>query len=140
MKGFAWSAASVVVLAAFIAAAAPVHAQGLDRASAEALAATLRLLSDPGVRNQTIATDRRAAEIDSRIRAMAASPALTQEFYELAADIFAELARNTRGSERTMSDALERAKADPSAFAATLSPRTLRRLRELAVQLSDVGR
>src|SRR4026207_79998 len=44
--------------------ATPAHSQALDPAAASALAATLRMLADPGQRGQIIATDPAAARAD----------------------------------------------------------------------------
>ena len=60
-----------------------------------------------------------------------------QELYALAAEIFSELASNSGGDVGKMSQALARGTNDPVAFAATLSPATLQRLRELSVKISD---
>jgi hypothetical protein len=120
--------------------AAPLHAQTLDPASADALAATLRMLADPAARGQIIATDPAAAAIDKQVQGMAGSPALVQEVYGLAAEIFADLARNSGGDPRAMSEALDRAKSDPVGFAAMLRPETLQRLRELSSKISDTQR
>lgn len=117
-----------------------VSAQGLDPASAEALSATLRMLTDPSLRNPAIATNPQAGAIDQQVQAMVGAEPLRQEFYALSAQIFEELTRNSGGDVRKMSEALERAKSDPAAFAAMLSPATLQRLRELSIKISDQRR
>ena len=71
---------------------------------------------------------------------MVGSERLRQEFYALAARIFQELTANSGGDVAKMNEALERAKADPAAFAAMLSPQTLQRLRELSIKISDQRR
>lgn len=123
-----------------LAPAAPLHAQALDAASADALAQTLRMLADPAGRSLIIAGDPRAAEIDRQVQGMTGSSELVQEVYRLAAEVFADLARSAGGDAGRISEALERAKSDPAAFAAMLSPQTLERLRELSVRLSDAKR
>lgn len=129
-----------ISLALLLLAANPVLAQGLDQASAEALAQALRLLQEPALRNPAIANDPEARAIDQQIRSMAGSEQLVQEFYGLAAEIMTELTQNSGGDVKKMSEALERGKADPAALAAMLSPRTLERLRELSVKMSDQRR
>ena len=119
--------------------ATPTHSQALDPASADALAATLRMLADPSSRGQIIATDPAAAEIDKQVQGMAGS-ALAQEVYGLAAEIFTDLARNSGGDPKRMNEALDRAKSDPAGFAAMLRPETLQRLRELSTKISDAKR
>jgi len=116
-----------------------VHSQTLDPASAEALATTLRMLADPSSRGQIIATDPAAAAVDKQVQSLAGS-ALAQEVYGLAAEVFADLARNSGGDPRRMSEVLEQAKSDPAAFAAMLRPETLQRLRELSTKISDAKR
>jgi hypothetical protein len=119
---------------------APLHSQPLDSQSTDALAATLRMLTDPAARGQVIAGDPNAAEIDRQVQGMAGTPALAQEVYGIAAEVFADLVRNTDGDPRRMSEALDQAKSDPAGFAAMLRPETLDRLRELATKISDAQR
>lgn len=127
-------------LLAFLLGAAPLGAQTLDAASADALAATLRMLQDPSLRGPAVAADPRAAAVDTQIRSLAGSPQLTQELYELAAQVMSELTQSSGGDVGRMTETLERGKADPAAFAAMLSPATLQRLRELSVKISDQQR
>jgi hypothetical protein len=123
-----------------LATAAPIGAQTLDPASAEALATTLRMLADPAARGRIIATDPNAAEIDKQVQGMAGSSALAQEVYGLAAEVFADLARSSGGDTKRMAEALDLAKSDPAGFAAMLRPETLERLRALSTKISDAQR
>ena len=134
------AAAALAGLLLLICSATPTHPQALDPASASALATTLRMLADPAARGQVIATDPTAAEVDRQVQGMAGSSALAQEVYGLAADVFADLARNSNGDPRAMSEALDRAKTDPAGFAAMLRPETLAKLRALSSKISDVQR
>ena len=111
-------------------------AQSLDAASTQTLAATLRMLQDPAARSAAIAGNPQASAADSQLQALAGS-ANMQELYALAAEIFSELASNSGGDAGKMSQALARGTNDPVGFAATLSPATLQRLRELSVKISD---
>ncbi len=120
--------------------AGPLPAQALDPAAAEALAATLRMLADPAARAGVLAHDPAAAAIDKQVQGMAGSSALAQEVYGIAAEVFADLARNSGGDSRRMNEALERAKSDPAGFAAMLRPETLERLRALSTKISDAPR
>ena len=88
--------------------APPLHGQGLDPASAEALSATLRMLADPASRGQAILGTPGAAEIDRQVQSIAGSSQLAQEIYGIAAAVFADLARSSGGDAARMSDALER--------------------------------
>lgn len=129
-----------ISLAVILAAPGPLGAQALDPASAEALSATLRLLTDPALRNPAIAANPQAAAIDQEVQALLTSEQLRGEFYALSARIFEELTRNSGGDVQKMSEALERAKSDPAGFAALLSPATLHALRELSTKISDQRR
>jgi hypothetical protein len=120
--------------------ATPTHAQALDPASADALAATLRMLADPASRGRIIVSDPAAAEVDRQVQGMAGSSALVQELYGLAAEVFADLTGSSNGDPRLMSEALDRAKSDPAGFAAMLRPETLERLRALSIKISDAPR
>jgi hypothetical protein len=128
---------AVLVLLLLFGSAARLSAQTLDPAGQEALAATLKLLRDPALRTPAISGNPQAAGIEKQIQGLTGSPPLTQEFYELAAQVFNDLTKNSGGDVGKMSAALDRAKADPAAFTALLSAETLQRLRELAVKISD---
>jgi hypothetical protein len=132
--------ALLIALALLALPATRLAAQTLDRAAAEALATTLRMLADPAARGQILATDPNAAAIDRQVQGMAGSSQLAQEVYGLAAEVFADLARSTGGDPRQLSAALDRAKSDPAGFAAMLRPETLDRLRALATRISDTPR
>jgi len=132
--------ATLSALLLTIGSATPAPAQALDPASADALATTLRMLADPASRGRIIASDPTAAEVDRQVQGMAGSSALVQEVYGLAADVFADLTRNSNGDPRAMSEALDRAKTDPAGFAAMLRPETLERLRALSIKISDAQR
>ena len=134
IKRFTTAGLATLLLLALTATS--VRPQTLDPAAANALATTLRMLADPASRGQIIATDPAAAEIDKQVQGMAGS-ALAQEVYGLAAEVFADLARNSGGDPKRMNEALEQAKSDPAGFAAMLRPETLQRLRELSTKISD---
>ena len=131
---------ALVVLAVVLAGPGPLRAQALDPASQEALSATLKMLIDPSLRSPEIAKNQQATTIDKQVQSMVGSEQLRQEFYALAAQIFQELTSNSDGDASKMNEVLERAKADPAAFAAMLSPQTLQRLRELSIKISDQRR
>jgi len=129
-----------MALAVGLAAPGPLRAQALDPASQEALSATLKMLMDPALRSPEIAKNQQATAIDKQVQSMMGGEQLQQEFYALAAQIFQELTSNSGGDVNKMNEALERAKGDPAAFAALLSPATLQRLRELSIKISDQRR
>lgn len=138
IRRFAITGVTALLLLALAASSLP--AQMLDPAAAEALAATLRMLADPAARADVLARDPAAAAIDRQVQGMAGSSALAQEVYGIAAEVFADLARNSGGDPRRMNEALERAKSDPAGFAAMLRPETLERLRALSTKISDAPR
>jgi len=127
----------LVALALVLLAPGPLHAQTLEPAAQEALAATLRVLRDPALRAPAVAGNPQASAIDKQVLSMTGSPQLAQEFYDLAALIFEDLTRNSGGNADKMRETLESAAKDPAAFAALLRPATLDRLRALAVKISD---
>ena len=127
-----------VALAIGLASVAP--AQSLDPASQEAIDQTLRILLDPAARSAEVSRTPQGAAADQQVRALAGSEALSQEVYALAGQVLSELVQSTGGDTQKMLQALDRARTDPAAFAALLSPATQQRLRELAVKLSDKPR
>ena len=125
----------VAVLAIALTAAGPAASQALDAASSEALDATLRLLQDPAQRSAVLAGSPQAAAIDQQVQAMLATPALQEEFYALAAAIFADLVQSSGGDANRMTQALTAARSDPAGFVASLSPSTAERLRAFASKI-----
>jgi hypothetical protein len=116
------------------------RAQSLDPASREALAAVTRLLQDPASRQAALGSQPGGAAAQQQLEALTRSPALLEEVYALAAEIFADLARGTSGDVTRMGEALQRGQTDPVGFAALLSAPTLERLRALSVKISDQRR
>lgn len=123
-----------------LAAASPAEAQAPDPSSQDALNKTLQILLDPNARAGEIAKSSQGTAVDQQVRALAGSEALTQEFYAVAGQVLTELVQSTGGDAQKMLRAVERAKTDPTGFAAMLSPATLQRLRDLSVKLSDKKR
>jgi hypothetical protein len=118
-----------------------VTGQTLDPASHEALAAVLRMLNDPALRGAAIAGSPQAGAAAAQIDALTkGSPALTQEVYALAGEIFEDLTRGSGGDAQAMGQALARGQGDPAGLSAMLSPRTLEHLRALSIKLSDEPR
>ena len=130
----------LVTAGLLIGLAAVAPAQSLDPASQEALDQALRILLDPAARSAEVSRTPQGAAADQQVRALAGSEALSQEVYALAGQMLSELVQSTGGDTQKMLQALDRARTDPAAFAALLSPATQERLRELAVKLSDKPR
>lgn len=131
---------AIALLLAVVLAPPPVGAQAPDPAAGDALAATLQMLLDPALRAAAVAGSPRAGAADQQIRGLTGSDALTEELFALAADVLRELTQATDGDATAMAQALDRARTDPGGFAATLSPRTLERLRQLSLRISDQRR
>ena len=132
---------AIVTLAALSLAVAPsLGAQTLDPQTAKALAEAIRVIQDPALRQGVIAKDRKAVEADRQVRALAGSNHVTQEFYQFAIDIFVDLMQSAGGDMKKITETLERAKSDPAAFAATLSPRNRERLKQLSTKVGEHAR
>ena len=129
----AWASVTLGVLT-------PVYAQRPDPGAAAALAETLKALTDPNGKATPLGDGTGSAEIDQQVRALTGSPQLTQEVYNLAAQVLADLVQSTGGDMGKLFDALERAKSDPGAFVATLSPQTRDRLKELSDKIAATRR
>jgi hypothetical protein len=116
-----------------------VRGEPLDAASADALGNTLRMLEDPGARRDAGRASPSLAS-DPKLKAITQSPELTQELYELAAQIFSEITQRTAGDVDKMNEMMARGKSDPAAFAASLSPATRARLRAFADKVEAAKR
>jgi hypothetical protein len=133
-------AAALALALALGPAAAPPPGEALDPQASEALATTLQVLTDPALRAAAIAGNPQAAAAERQARALAGSDSLTEELFAVAAAVFRELTQASGGDAAAMAQALERARLDPGALAATLSPATLERLRRLAGRIADERR
>jgi len=123
-----------------LACSPPAGAQSPD-AGNDALSATLRMLLDPTLRSAALAGSPQGGALEQQLRSLTGgSDALTQELFALAADVFQEMTQATGGDAMKMTQTLDRARSDPSAFAAMLSPQTLERLRQLSIKISDQRR
>ncbi|TAJ87077.1 hypothetical protein EPO44_15825 [bacterium] len=107
---------------------------------AAALAEAIRVIQDPALRQGAIVKDPKAVEADRQVRALAGSDKVTQDFYEFAIDIFVDLMQSAGGDMKKINETLDRAKTDPAAFAATLSPRNRERLKELSTKVDERAR
>jgi len=134
------SRAGFVVALLVWAAAGPAIAQNLDPASQDALDTVLHVLLDPQARSGELASNLQGAAVDQQTRILAGSDATAQELYQVAGEVLKELAQSSGGDPQKMLEAVDRARTDPAAFAAMLSPATLQRLRDLSVKISDTKR
>jgi hypothetical protein len=136
---FRRSVLPVALVLAILLLPCAVRADSLDAASADALGNTLRMLEDPVTRP---GADRGTGmpALDPKLKAVTESPELNRELYELAAQIFSEIAQSTGGDVEKMNAMVARGKSDPTAFAASLSPATRARLRALADKIEAAKR
>ena len=125
----------VAVALVTLAIHAPVQAQPADPGSA-ALAEMLKSLTAPGGKGGPLGTGAGSGDIDQQVRALTGSPELTQEIYNLAAQVLGELLQSTGGDTNKLFDVIARAQSDPGAFAATLSPQTRERLKSLSDRIA----
>jgi hypothetical protein len=77
----------------------------------------------------------RTKPLDGPLAGIDQSPETQQQFNDLAAAIFSDLAAKYDGDPDGMSAALARGKTDPEGFAASLSPATRARLEKLSRQM-----
>jgi hypothetical protein len=120
----------VLSLAALLAAPA-ARAGSSDGVSTEALSAAIAALrgATPGTPG--------APRLDPRLGSIESSPELAQEFTDLAAAIFADLAARYDGDPQKMADVLATARTEPEAFARSLRPGTRARLEALSRKLEN---
>jgi len=123
-----------VAFIALVIPAAPLQAQRVDSGSAPALSEMLKSLTAPGAKG--LGTGTGSGDIDQQVRALTGSPELTQELYNLAAQVLGELLQSSGGDMNKVFDTLSRARSDPEAFAATLSPQTRDRLKDLSDRIT----
>ena len=114
---------------------APLQAQQADPGSA-ALAEMLKSLTGPGAKGALLGAGTGSGDIDQQVRALTGSPELTQELYNLAAQVLGELVQSSGGDMNKLFDTLSHAQSDPDAFAATLSPQTRDRLTDLSDRIA----
>ena len=119
--------ALLTALSLLLLAATSLPAQTLDPASAEALAATLRMLADPAARGQILATDPTAAAVDRQVQGMAGSSQLAQEVYASRPSLRGR--RGARAAIRGIERGARPRQVHPAGFAALLRPEPLDRLR-----------
>lgn len=93
------------------------------------------MLNNPSERNQAVGKDAKAQWIDQQVKSLAGSSENADAIYALAADIMENVAEEANGDPEAMLKALEKAKSNPEAFAAKLSPNQREKLRSIAGQL-----
>lgn len=109
----------------------PVFAEELDNASQEALQKTQVLLKDKSQRDayirdhpEALAADKKAGELGD--------PADKERAYDISADIYSDIVKNTNGDAKKQKELLDKAAANPEAFYNSLSPSQKAQIHDLA--------
>lgn len=122
----------VATLALFISLAAP--AESLDPSVLEAILGTQQTLTDPKSREKAANTPQSKAAL-GEVSAVAGNAENAEAIFALSAEIFAELAKQTKGDPAKMEKILEKARNNPSEFAETFSPAIKAKLGEIAKKI-----
>ncbi|MEK7691130.1 MAG: hypothetical protein AAB425_08930 [Bdellovibrionota bacterium] len=109
---------------------------GLDAASQEALEKTQRMLENAQAREEAIhKTGDRAVQVDQRVKALGGSADQTQKIYQLASEIFGDLAKEAGGDPIKLMQMMEAAQKNPEAFGNKLSPAAKAKIHQLSLEL-----
>ena len=109
---------------------------GLDAASQEALEKTQRMLENAQSREAAIQkTGDRAVEVDQRVKELGGSADQTQKIYQLASEIFGDLAKEAGGDPIKLMQMMEAAQKNPEAFGNKLSPAAKAKIHQLSLEL-----
>lgn len=104
--------------------------------NADATNKTQQLLTDPNARNKAIATDPKAQQADAFIKNLTGNDAaLTEEVYSLAADVFANVAKDCKGVVGKMKECMEKFTKNPDQFTATWTEAQKVKLKQLEEKL-----
>src|SRR5688500_13050200 len=125
------------ILAMFLALSlSSARAESTDAELMDAIAKTQELLRDPKARKEA-ATTKEAKSADDLLESIAGNPENAQLIYELAAEVFGDLAKDAQSDPDKMAAILEEAKRDPAAFAAKLSPERRAKIKALSKKIPD---
>lgn len=106
------------------------HAEGLDKASEQALRETQQLLTTPAARNEAVKRDPKAQSADKALDSFGGGN--KEDIYKLASDVFAELVKESNGDAKKMQELLQQYSRDPAAFANRWTPEQKARLKEIS--------
>ena len=110
------------------------HGQALEPDATEALSETLQVLHEQPTHGGAVPGVPPNSDLAHTLQG---SPELTQELYDLAADVFREITENAGGDASKMGHVVEGGRSDPAGFAESLSPATRERLRAFAQKIED---
>lgn len=106
-------------------------AEELDQASQNALRETQNLLKDPVKREAALSHDEATKTAVSNLSQTVGEQNVNGA-YNLSADIFATIVKDSNGDPAKMNEILERAQRDPSSFLKSLSPEQQAKIKEMA--------
>lgn len=126
-----------ILIASFLISGA-AFAEDLDRASSQAVQETKALLGDPAALQNYAKDHPEAAATQSQVNSLTGGNAVdTAAVYKLAAEIFANMAKDTGGDTASMQKTLTDAMKNPAAFAEKLSPDQRRELEALTKSIES---
>jgi hypothetical protein len=108
-------------------------------AFSDPLGQTQDLLKDPQKRNAFIQQDTQANEVNKKVNQVAGSPEVSNQIYNLSADVFAEIHKITGGDPEKMNKLLQDAAKDPSVLGNALSEDQRKKLKEIATQIETAN-
>lgn len=105
----------------------------LDSADQEALQKTQELLRNKTERSKAIQTSESSQKVDKHVDSLFGDSSAAKEgIYDLAADIFADLVKQSGGDADKMQQLIQEYQRDPAAFAAKWSPEQKAKLKGLS--------
>jgi len=114
----------------------PNNSAAVDTATAKALQQTQALLTNPAERQKAVKTTPDAKRVDDAVNEMAGGKPVSNDVYSLAADVFANMVKQSNGDPVKMQEALEKFQKDPASFANGWTPEQKKKLRDLAGKLT----
>lgn len=108
------------------------HSQELDQYDQKALQQTMDLLKNQNEREKAIKGDAAAEKADAYAKDLFGNAGGSNELYELAADLFADMAKQSGGDVDKMKALVEQYQRDPAAFAEKWSPEQKQKLKGLS--------
>jgi hypothetical protein len=110
-------------------------ASALDAADEEALKKTQELLQNPALRQKTLEKDADAARADQKVRELGVTEENSEEIYSITSDIAATLIREADGDPAKLQEMIQKAIQNPEAFAQSLSPEQIRRIKAVSSKI-----
>ncbi|MBX7231913.1 MAG: hypothetical protein K1X29_07480 [Bdellovibrionales bacterium] len=111
--------------------------EGLDKYNEQALQQTQELLRNQKERDAAIQKDSKAKASDAMVKEMfGGDPKAVDGAYNLAAEVFAQVVRESNGDAKKMQELMEKFKRDPATFVNKWSPEQKSKLKELAEKIN----